>query len=241
MSRLRNIPGSRDVIAASEFVIRDAEEKRGNWPEIFDHKALPEIEIGMGKGRFLMDMAERYPDRNFVGIEMQSSVLFRAIQKAEVRAMKKTAPEGSSDPAVIPASVTDGRPGVWKGCNFRFLLMDARKLTDVFAPGEVGWIYLNFSDPWPKERHGNRRLTAPGFLRMYREILADGGGVTFKTDNRELFDFSLAAVQEEHYHLEAVSRDLHADEALCRDNVMTEYEEKFSAKGNPICMLKARP
>lgn len=238
MSRLRNIPGSREVIAASDFVIQDPAKQKGSWTEVFSHPAKPEIEIGMGKGRFLMDMAEKYPDRNFIGIELQSSVLFRAIQKAEIRALQR---EGVADAHSMPASVTEGRPGIWEGCNFRFILMDARLLGDVFAPHEVAGIRLNFSDPWPKERHGNRRLTSAGFLHMYQQILMEDGILTFKTDNRPLFDFSVEQVRQENWQITELTYDLHADPVLSADNVMTEYEEKFSRRGNPIFLLAAKP
>lgn len=238
MSRLRNIPGSREVIAASDFVVQDPEKQKGQWADLFSRHVKPEIEIGMGKGRFLMDMASRWPDRNFIGIEMQSSVMFRAIQKAEIRAMQRN---GVTDARSLPAGIVEGRPGIWDGCNFRFILMDARFLRNVFDVHEVAGIRLNFSDPWPKERHGNRRLTSAGFLRVYREILTEGGLMTFKTDNRPLFDFSVEEVRSEGWKIEALSYDLHADPVLSADNVMTEYEEKFSAKGNPIFMLSARP
>ena len=252
MSRLRNIPGSREIIAMSDFVVHDPEKQKGRWKEIFGSDAPIEIEIGMGKGRFLMDMAARHPEKNFIGIEMQSSVMFRAIQKAEVRAMRiQAGSAGPSDPGsgqtgknaddfqVLPAGVTEGRPSIWEGCNFRFILTDARLLGDIFGSGEVNAIYLNFSDPWPKERHGNRRLTSANFLRLYQQFLKPGGTLTFKTDNQDLFDFSLEESEREGWRLEAVTRDLHADAKLCAGNVMTEYEEKFSAKGNPICMMKA--
>lgn len=238
MSRLRNIPGSREVIAASDFVIHEPEKQKGRWAEIFSHQAKPEIEIGMGKGRFLMDMAAKYPERNFTGIEMQSSVMFRAIQKAEIRAQQKS---GAADVHSLPATVMDGRPGIWEDCNFRFILMDARLLENVFDVHEVAGIRLNFSDPWPKERHGNRRLTSAGFLRVYQRILTEDGILTFKTDNRALFDFSVEQVRQEGWQILELTYDLHADPRLSADNVMTEYEEKFSAKGNPIFLLAAKP
>lgn len=238
MSRLRNIPGSGEVIAASDFVIHEPEKQKGHWAEVFSRRQKPEIEIGMGKGRFLMDMAAKYPDRNFVGIEMQSSVMFRAVQKAEIRAKERA---GSTDIRSLPATVTQGRPGIWKDCNFRFILMDARLLENVFDAHEVAGIRLNFSDPWPKERHGNRRLTSAGFLRIYQRILTEYGILTFKTDNRALFDFSVEQVRQEGWQILDLTYDLHADPVLSADNVMTEYEEKFSGRGNPIFLLSARP
>ena len=124
--------------------------------------------------------------------------------------------------------------------NLRLILMDAEALEEVFAPGEVGRIYLNFSDPWPKERHAKRRLTSPAFLERYRRILAPGGTLEFKTDNRNLFAFSLESVEESGWELLASTTDLHHSE-LGRENILTEYEERFSQLGNPICKLIARP
>lgn len=169
----------------------------------------------MGKGRFLMEMAGLRSEVNYIGIEMYSSVLLRAIQKAESL-------ENTEE-------------------NFRFIRMDARELPEVFSKGEVEKIYLNFSDPWPKERHAKRRLTSREFLQRYEQLLPEGGTVEFKTDNRELFDFSLEEIRERGWSLESFTFDLHNDPILNIGNVMTEYEEKFSAMGNPICKLTARP
>jgi tRNA (guanine-N7-)-methyltransferase len=213
--RLRNIKGSREAIDQSRFAVQEPEQLRGRWKELFGNDHPIVIEIGMGKGRFLMDLAEAHPEWNFIGIEMYSSVLIRAIQKAEAREDDLS--------------------------NFRFIRMDARALTEVFEPGEVARIYLNFSDPWPKARHADRRLTSHLFLRRYREVLKAGGHVEFKTDNAELFEFSLEEAREEGWELLASTHDLHADEKLCAGNIMTEYEEKFSAKGNPICKMIIRP
>ncbi len=213
--RLRNIPGSRDVIAESPWVVQDPENCRSRWEQLFGNPHPLHIEVGMGKGRFLMDLAAAHPERNYIGIEMYSSVLLRAVQKAD------TLPEP------LP--------------NFRFLRLDARDLPAVFAPGEVGRIYLNFSDPWPKDRHAKRRLTSRQFLQRYQQILAPAGRVEFKTDNQDLFRFSLEEIQAQGWILEACTFDLHHDPELVRGNIMTEYEEKFSSQGNPICKLIARP
>ena len=237
--RLRNIPGARDVIAVSGYVVHEPEAQKGKWAEVFGNDRPVWVEIGMGKGRFIMDMAEKYPDRNFVGIEMYSSVLFKAIQRAEARAMIRD----GADPGTTfgsPASVME-RPPVPEGCNFRFICMDARDLESVFEQGEIKGIYLNFSDPWPKERHASRRLTSTDFLRRYEKILPEGGCVEFKTDNQELFRFSLEELETEGWNLIGSTFDLHHDELMNEGNVMTEYEEKFSGKGNPICKLIASP
>ena len=213
--RLRNIPGSREVIAENRFCVQEPEAFAGAWRTLFGNEHPIHLEIGMGKGRFLMDLARLHPEINYIGIEMYSSVLIRAIQKAEEM---------------------EEAPG-----NFRFIRMDARDLTRVFAPGEVEKIYLNFSDPWPKDRHAKRRLTSGLFLKAYRTVLQRGGCVEFKTDNRDLFDFSLASIRENGWILLSHTFDLHHDPVLCEGNVMTEYEERFSSMGNPICKLTARP
>lgn len=206
--RLRNIPGSKDVIADSRFVVQNPERQRGTWTKVFGNAHPVWIEVGMGKGRFIMDMARIHPEINFIGIEMYDSVLLRAVQKREQMEDELS--------------------------NLYFIRMDARNLPDVFAEGEVDRIFLNFSDPWPKERHAKRRLTSRQFLERYDQILAADGQVEFKTDNRGLFEFSLQEVEETKWHLAAGTFDLHHEPDMVQGNVMTEYEEKFSSMGNPI-------
>ncbi len=213
--RLRNIPGSKEAIAESRFVIQNPEEHRGAWSEVFGNSHPLHIEVGMGKGRFLMELASENPEINYVGIEMYSSVLLRAVQKAEADCSELT--------------------------NFRLIRMDARELEQVFAEKEVQRIYLNFSDPWPKDRHAKRRLTSVEFLARYEKILDPEGRVEFKTDNQDLFAFSLESVKEKGWVLSAHTWDLHHDEKLNKGNIMTEYEERFSSQGNAICKLIARP
>ena len=205
--RLRNITGARDVIAESEYVVQEPTEYKGRWKELFENEGELHIEVGMGKGKFLNEMARRNPHINYIGIEMYSSVLLRALQKMEL------------DP--LP--------------NLRFLCIDARILPDVFEKGEVDHIYLNFSDPWPKDRHAKRRLPSRQFLERFDQILKADGRISFKTDNRDLFDFAVEELEPAGWKAEVITYDLHADEVLCEGNVMTEYEEKFSSKGNPIC------
>lgn len=206
--RLRNIPGSKEVIAESAYVIQEPQNNKGKWKEIFGNTHPVHIEVGMGKGRFIMDMARLHPENNYIGIEMYDSVLLRAVQKREQLEEE------------IP--------------NLYFVRMDARILPEVFEKGEVDRIYLNFSDPWPKERHAKRRLTSRQFLERYSEILLPQGRVEFKTDNRGLFEFSLEEVKEAGWKLEAYTFDLHHEKEMMEGNVMTEYEEKFSSMGNPI-------
>lgn len=205
--RLRNIAGSREVIADSEYAFTDDVETKGRWAEIFGNDHPIRIEIGMGKGRFIHTLAAMNPDINYVGIEKYSSVLLRAIQKMD------------EDP--LP--------------NLRFIRMDAENITEKFMEHEVDRIYLNFSDPWPKDRHAKRRLPSAEFLKRYDYILKPEGIIEFKTDNRDLFDFAVGELQGSKWEAQVITYDLHNDPALMEGNVMTEYEEKFSSMGNPIC------
>ena len=234
--RLRNIPGARDIIAASDFVVQEPERFRGKWQEVFGNDHPVELEIGIGKGRFLMDLAARHPERNYLGIEMYSSVLLRAVQKAEQRTA------GLAAPLPVSAARRPKRPA---DCNFRLLRLDAADLPLVFEKGEISKIYLNFSDPWPKDRHADRRLTSARFLHRYEQILDAGRGIAFKTDNRELFAYSEEQIRECGWELTFCTYDLHGrtdpDAAGPEsDLILTEYEEKFAAAGNPICMLEAK-
>ncbi|MDO4345555.1 MAG: tRNA (guanosine(46)-N7)-methyltransferase TrmB [Eubacteriales bacterium] len=206
--RLRNIPRANEVIANSPMVIQEPEKQKGAWRELFKNDHPIHIEVGMGKGKFLTELAARHPKINYIGIERYTSVLLRAVEKLE------TQPE-----------------------NLCFICMDARELPEVFAAGEVDKIYLNFSDPWPKDRHAARRLPSRQFLERYDRILVQDGVVEFKTDNRKLFDFALEEVGPAGWKLELCTYDLHKDAELMKENIMTEYEEKFSALGNPICKM----
>ena len=205
--RLRNIKGADEKIATSKYVVQNLEEMKGSWKDCFGNNNPLYIEIGMGKGQFLHAMAKEYPDVNFVGVEKYSSVLLRAIQKMEEE----------------------------EGPNLKFICIDAKEILDAFGEGEVDKIYLNFSDPWPKDRHAKRRLPSREFLAKYDVILKKDGFLEFKTDNRGLFDFAVEELPEAGWKAKAVTYDLHNDEELCKGNIMTEYEEKFSSMGNPIC------
>lgn len=208
--RLRNVPGARETIIENPFSVQQPEQMKGKWAEVFQNDHPIHIEVGMGKGQFIIEMARRNPEVNYIGIEKYSSVLVRAVEKLE---------DFEQD-------------------NLRLIRMDAENIEEVFDKDEVDRIYLNFSDPWPKDRHAKRRLTSTRFLERYDNILTPEGRVMFKTDNKDLFDFSLEQVEEAGWILESHTYDLHHSE-YNEGNVMTEYEEKFSAKGNPICRLVA--
>ncbi len=209
--RLRNVPGAREVMIENQYVFTEPEGMKGAWKEVFSNDNPIRIEIGMGKGKFISTLAQLNPDINYVGIEKYSSVLLRAVEK--------------QDELQLP--------------NLRFIRMDAEAITEVFGEGEVDRIYLNFSDPWPKDRHAKRRLTSRQFFARYNTILKKDGLVEFKTDNKPLFDFSVEEVKEAGWNLKEVTYDLHNDKRLNEGNVMTEYEERFSQAGNPICKLIA--
>lgn len=208
--RLRHIPGAEETIASSPYVIQEPSIHKGAWHQVFENTNPIQLEVGMGKGRFLMELAASNPDINYIGIERYSSVLLRALEKR----------------AQLELS------------NIYFMCIDAKDMTEIFAPGEVDKIYLNFSDPWPKDRHAKRRLTSPAFLAVYDQILAPEGVVEFKTDNRPLFDYSMEAIPAAGWEIKTHTFDLHHS-PMAQGNVMTEYETKFSQMGNPICKLIA--
>lgn len=203
--RLRNVKGSRDTIEHNPFVIREPEALKGNWAEAFGNDHPIFIEVGMGKGKFLTELASLHPEFNFIGIEKYSSVLVRALEKQEE--------------LLLP--------------NIKFLRLEAEHLNDIFDTDEVSGIYLNFSDPWPKDRHAKRRLTSRQFFDRYDRLLKPSGTICFKTDNKDLFDFSLKESEHTVFMIRELTYDLHHSE-FAEGNIMTEYEERFSKKGNPI-------
>lgn len=219
--RLRNVKGARERIENSTFAVNeDSEstlmERKGKWNTYFGNDNPIHIEIGMGKGKFIMELAKQNPNINYIGIEKFSSVLIRAIELRE--ALEEET--GNAFP------------------NLFLIRMDAENLEKIFDQDEISRIYLNFSDPWPKDRHAKRRLTSDRFLERYNNILIPDGRIFFKTDNRDLFDYSLESIEASGWKLDKVTFDLHNSEYV-EGNIMTEYETRFYNEGKPICRLEA--
>ncbi|PBB05010.1 MULTISPECIES: tRNA (guanosine(46)-N7)-methyltransferase TrmB [Salimicrobium] len=203
--RNRNKPWADDFLKENNHIL--AEEpfsNKGNWQQSFSKKQPLHLEIGAGKGQFIAGMAEKFPDVNFLGIERVKTVMVGAVKKVKTAEVE----------------------------NAVLINEDAKDLRDMFGTDEIDHIYLNFSDPWPKKRHHKRRLTHEIFLEQYRDVLKPDGRITLKTDNRSLFEYSLSSFSKFGMTLEDVTLDLH--ELEDESNVMTEYEQKFSAKGQPI-------
>ncbi len=203
--RLRHNPKADIAVENSEYVEQDPKSRKGHWKELFGNDNPIHIEIGMGKGRFLMELALQNPEINYVGIERVATVLYKALKKQEELKLP----------------------------NLRLMAFNADEINEVFEKDEVERIYLNFSDPWPKDRHALRRLTSPRFLKLYDEFLKKDGFIEFKTDNRSLFDYSLEAAVEAGWKTRDITYNLHNSE-YAEGNIMTEYEEKFSSMGVPI-------
>ncbi|MBL6537607.1 tRNA (guanosine(46)-N7)-methyltransferase TrmB [Streptococcus suis] len=209
--RVRNRKGAPELLAQyPQYVILNPEDCKGKWADIFGNDHPIHIEVGSGKGRFITGMAAQNPDINYIGIDIQLTVLSYALDRV----------------------VEAGLP------NIKLLQVDGSSLTNYFSPAEIDRLYLNFSDPWPKKRHEKRRLTYKSFLDTYKEILPDKGEIHFKTDNRGLFEYSLASFSQYGMILNQVWLDLHASDF--EGNVMTEYEEKFSKKGQVIYRVEAQ-
>ncbi|WP_080146122.1 tRNA (guanosine(46)-N7)-methyltransferase TrmB [Marinilactibacillus piezotolerans] len=203
--RLRNKPGAEEKLQKySQYVVADPEKWKGKWREKFEKNQPLHIEIGMGKGRFIMEMAKQHPDINYIGIELQTSVIVSALDK----------------------QIEEELP------NVQLLQVNAQNLQSFFEKGEIDRIYLTFSDPWPKNRHEKRRLTYRDFLNSYETVLDEDGELHFKTDNQGLFEYSLISFSQKGMVLKELYLDLHNSDV--EGNIMTEYEEKFSKKGNRI-------
>lgn len=193
----------------SEYLVGNPRDWRSKWSELFGNDHPIHIEIGCGKGSFICGMAKKYPKINFVAIEKVPDVLVMAAEKAVDAELK----------------------------NVFFIDTDADKLEEIFEKGEIRRIYLNFSDPWKKKKQAKRRLTHKSFLDRYKNVLNEGDYIYFKTDNRALFEFSLNSFAEENYKMENISFDLHNSDY--KENVMTEYEKRFSEAGMPIYRVEA--
>lgn len=204
--RLKNIKGAKEYIEKSPYIIDNPEKYRGKYNTLFDNNNELHLEIGMGKGNFIIEMAKKYPKINFIGIEMFDSVILRAVQKLE----------------------NENLP------NLKLIRYDATNIEKIFDK-EINTLYLNFSDPWPKNRHEHRRLTSKRFLERYDKIFKGENHIIQKTDNRKLFEFSLISYVDYGYKINNLSLNLHEDKI---DNVETEYEKKFSSLGMPIYMIE---
>ncbi|WP_226085515.1 tRNA (guanosine(46)-N7)-methyltransferase TrmB [Mesobacillus sp. S13] len=203
--RLRNKPWAKDkLLQYSNFVIHEPEQHRGNWGKVFEKDEPLHIEIGTGKGQFITGMAKANPDINYIGIELQESVIVSALDRL----------------------IEEDLP------NCKLMNVNGAELAKYFESGDVDRVYLNFSDPWPKTRHEKRRLTFKSFLEVYESILVKNGEIHFKTDNQGLFEYSLVSFSHYGMKLNYVSLDLHNSDY--EGNIMTEYEEKFSSRGSRI-------
>ena len=205
--RLKNVRGAKEIIENSKYIIKHPLEYRGKFQTLFENNNKIEIEIGMGKGDFIIGKAIQNPDINYIGIEKFDSVIVRAIQKLE-----------NLD---LP--------------NLKLIRMDALEIDNVFNK-EIDTLYLNFSDPWPKNRHAFRRLTSKIFLEKYQNLFKECPCIIQKTDNRKLFEFSLMSYVENGYKIEEISLDLYNDDI--KDNIQTEYERRFVSLGQTIYMVK---
>ena len=205
--RLRNIKNKDVLIEECEYLINNPKELKNNWNKEFGNNNPIHLEIGMGKGQFLLNMAKKYPNINFIGVERYTGVLARAINKINKEDIK----------------------------NIRVINIDAIKLAEVFDK-EIDTLYLNFSDPWPKKRHAKRRLTSDDFLKVYDCIFKNDNLIIQKTDNTGLFESSIISLSTYGYKIEDISLDLASTD---KENVMTEYEEKFTNLGIKINYLYA--
>lgn len=205
--RLRNVKNKQEIMDSSSYLIINPKDNYGKWHDIFQNNNPIHVEIGTGKGNFIIGKALQNPNINFIGIEKYDSVIARCLEK-----------------------IPDGIP------NLKILRMDALEIEKVFDH-EITTIYLNFSDPWPKKRWHKRRLTSTVFLEKYDSLFVNDSCIIQKTDNTSLFEYSICSLSQYGYQIREISLDLHHSEI--EDNIMTEYEEKFSKKGNPIYYLVA--
>lgn len=205
--RQRNVKNKKEIIEKSKYVVSNPIELFNNWHNVFGNDNPIYIEIGMGKGNFIIGNAKMYPNINFVGVEKFDSILALALKKMEELELP----------------------------NVRVIRMDAFDIDKVFNH-EISKIFLNFSDPWPKKRHTNRRLTSGVFLEKYNSLFKNEKVIEMKTDNQGLFEYSLCSFNDNGYFINEISLDLH--NSAKDDNIMTEYEKKFSDKNNRIYYVK---
>ena len=233
--RLRNIPEAKGIVEASKYVIKDPKKENRIRETAFEKEQPLYLEIGTGKGRFIIDTALAHPENNYIGIERYESVLFRACLRME--GVPYSTPADQIEQALEGIKPED----LEIPSNLRLIRADARGVADFFNEDEVDGLYLNFSDPWPKARHAGRRLTSRNFLSTYEKILKNGAVLEFKTDNKDLFAFSLEEIGlAPNWDLLYETWDLHRDPVLSEGNILTEYERKFSNLGHAICKLAAR-
>lgn len=208
--RRRNVKNAKQRVESHpELVILNPKDYKGKWNTLFKNDNPIYLEIGMGKGKFLLEHAKSNPNINYIGLEKFDSVIVQAVEK------------------IYPCNLN----------NILLLNVDAEELLDIFDEDEISKIFLNFSDPWPKNRHEKRRLSHANFLNRYQKILK--GDIEMKTDNRELFEFSLISFNENKWKFEELSLDLHhrnEDEKI----ITTEYEDRFTSKGNVIYFIKIK-
>ncbi len=191
-----------------DVLVQGPAAQKGRWNTFFGNDNPIHLEIGCGKGRFILTLAQQNPHINYLAMEREEGALVMAAEKAAALSLP----------------------------NLNFISFDAARLRDIFADQEIARIYLNFSDPWPKNNQRKRRLTHSNFLTLYDHILAPYGIICFKTDNQRLFEWSLAEICRYGLLLQNICLDLHASDY---DNIMTEYEEKFSSQGMRIYRLEA--
>lgn len=205
------------LVSFEGILVLNGEDYKGKWADVFGNDNPVFLEIGCGKGQFIGKMAMSNPDKNYIGIEGHSTVMVRALEKLEQFSEE-------SD---------------YKFSNVRFIQDKIKTLTDYFEKGELSGLYLNFSDPWPKIRHGKRRLTHEVFLEDYKKVLKNDALIEFKSDNDKLFDFSIKQFKKCQLEIIEVTENLHTT-SLKSKEIMTEYEEKFNAKGKNINFVCGR-
>ena len=204
--RLKNVKGAKEKIENSDYIVLNPEKYKGKYNKLFENERPIHLEIGMGKGSFIIEMAKKNPNINFIGIEMFDSVIVRAVEKLENENIS----------------------------NLKLIRFDATDIEKIFEK-EIDTLYLNFSDPWPKNRHEHRRLTSERFLKRYDSIFKNKNHIIQKTDNRKLFEFSIISYTNYGYKIKEISLDLHSDDY---NNTLTEYERKFVSLGYPIYMIE---